>query len=217
ELNWQISEGEHWAIIGRNGSGKSTLLDTLGGKLFPRRGKIQKPHYEDIVLIPRDYSFHRIVGSAYQYYQQRFSSIGAEVAPTVWEVLQNQVKPVGTVDDKSVALPPLAYNEEFLQKQAVRFRIDHLLQRPIVTLSNGETRRTLIAYAFLKQPKVLLLDSPFVGLDVESRKLLHELLIDVSQNIQLIFVGSPTDIPACTTHVLELIDEKTHRIHEKPF
>jgi molybdate transport system ATP-binding protein len=217
ELDWQIHAGEHWAIIGGNGSGKSTLLDTLGGKLFPRRGKIQKPHYEDIVLIPRDYSFHRIVGSAYQYYQQRFSSIGVEVAPTVWEILQNQVKPVGTVDDKSVALPPLAYNEEFLQKQAVRFRIDHLLQRPVVTLSNGETRRTLIAYAFLKQPKVLLLDSPFVGLDIESRKLLHELLTDVSQNIQLIFVGSPTDIPACTTHVLELIDEKTHRIHEKPF
>lgn len=217
ELNWQIKSGEHWAIIGRNGSGKSTLLDTLGGKFFPRRGKIQKLHYADVVLIPRDYSFHRIVGSAYQYYQQRFSSIGAETAPTVWEILQNQVKPVGTVNDKSVALSPLAYDEEFLQNQAVRFRINHLLQRPVVTLSNGETRRTLIAYAFLKQPKVLLLDSPFIGLDIESRKLLHELLSDVSKNIQLIFVGSPTDIPACTTHVLELIDEKIHRVHKKPF
>lgn len=217
ELNWQINADEHWAIIGGNGSGKSTLLDALGGKLFPRRGKIQKPHYENIVLIPRDYSFHRIVGSAYQYYQQRFQSIGAEMAPTVWEILQNQVKPLGTVNDKSVEMPPLTYDEDFLQKQAVRFRIDHLLQRPVVTLSNGETRRTLIAYAFLKQPKVLLLDSPFVGLDVESRELLHELLNDVSKNIQLIFVGSLADIPTCTTHVLELTDEKTHRIHEKPF
>jgi molybdate transport system ATP-binding protein len=217
ELDWQINKGEHWAIIGGNGSGKSTLLDALGGKLFPRRGKIQKPHYEDIVMIPRDYSFHRIVGSAYQYYQQRFSSIGVEVSPTVWEILQNQVKPLGTIDDKSIALPPSTYDEDFLQNQAVRFRIDHLLQRPVVTLSNGETRRTLIAYAFLKQPKVLLLDSPFVGLDVESRELLHELLNEVSQHIQLIFVGSLADIPACTTHVLELVGEKTHRIHEKPF
>lgn len=217
ELNWQINAGEHWAIIGGNGSGKSTLLDTLGGKLFPRQGKIQKPHYADVVLIPRDYSFHRIVGSAYQYYQQRFQSIGAEVAPTVWEILQNQVKPLGTVDEKSVEIPPLTYDEVFLQEQALRFRIDHLLQRPVVTLSNGETRRTLIAYAFLQQPKVLLLDSPFVGLDVESRKILHELLNDVSKHIQLIFVGSLADIPTCTTHILELIDEKTHHIHKKPF
>lgn len=217
ELNWQINAGEHWAIIGGNGSGKSTLLDTLGGKLFPRRGKIQKPHYENVVMIPRDYSFHRIVGSAYQYYQQRFQSIGAEVAPTVWEILQNQVKPLGTVDSKSVALPPLEYDEDFLRRQAVRFRIDHLLHRPVITLSNGETRRTLIAYAFLKQPKVLLLDNPFVGLDVESRASLHELLNEISQYIQLIIVSSATDIPTCVTSVIELIDEKTHRFHTHPF
>ncbi len=217
ELNWQINAGEHWAIIGGNGSGKSTLLDALGGKLFPRRGKIQQPHYEDLVLIPRDYSFHRIVGSAYQYYQQRFSSIGAEIAPTVWEILQNQVKPLGTFDAKSVAMPLPAYDEDFLQKQAVRFRIDHLLHRPVVTLSNGETRRTLIAYAFLKQPKVLLLDNPFIGLDAESRTNLHELLNEISQYIQLVIVSSVTDIPVCLTHVIELIDKKTHHLHKQPF
>lgn len=217
ELNWQINAGEHWTIIGGNGSGKSTLLDTLGGKLFPRKGKIEKPPYQDIVLIPRDYSFHRVVGSVYQYYQQRFQSIGSEIAPTVWEILQNQVKPLGTVDDKSVALPPLTYDEDFLQKQAKRFRINHLLNRPVVTLSNGETRRTLITYAFLQQPKVLLLDSPFIGLDVASRENLHELLNEVSQHAQLIFVGSVADMPACTTHIFELVSEKTHRIHKKPF
>lgn len=217
ELNWQINAGEHWAIIGENGSGKSTLLDTLGGKFFPRQGKIQKPHYKDVVLIPRDYSFHRIVGSAYQYYQQRFQSIGAEMTPTVWEILQNQVKPLGTVDEHSVEMPPLAYDETFFQKQAIHFRIDHLLQRPVVTLSNGETRRTLITYALLQQPQVLLLDNPFIGLDVASRANLHELLNEISHDIQLIFVGSATDMPNCTTHVLELVNEKTHRIHSKSF
>ncbi len=217
ELNWQINTGEHWAIIGGNGSGKSTLLDTLGGKLFPRGGKVEKPHYQDIVLIPRDYSFHRIVGTAYQYYQQRFQSIGVEIAPTVWEILQNQVKPLGTVDDKSVALPPLTYDEAFLQRQAKRFRIEHFLHRPVITLSNGETRRTLITYAFLQQPKVLLLDSPFIGLDVASRENLHELLNEISRHVQLIFVGSAADIPDCITHIFELVTEKTHRIHQRPF
>lgn len=176
-----------------------------------------KPSAEKIVLIPRDYSFHRIVGGAYQYYQQRFQSIGAEVAPTVWEILQNQVKPIGTRNANSIKLPPLAYEEGFLQEQTKRFRIDHLLKRPVVTLSNGETRRTLIAYALLKRPEVILLDNPFIGLDVESRELLHHTLNEISANVQLIFVGSMQDLPACTTHILQLKNETTHLIYEQPF
>lgn len=216
-LNWQIKPNQHWAILGGNGSGKSSLLDALAGKLFPSTGALQKPNHQNVALIPRDYSFHRVVGASYQYYQQRFQSIGADIAPTVWEILQNQVKPIGTVNDNSVAPSPLAYDEGFLQQQAKRFRVNHLLHHPVVTLSNGETRRTLIAYAFLKQPKVLLLDNPFIGLDLESRAVLHELLNEISENIQLIFVGSEQDMPTCVTHVLELVNEQTHLVHERPF
>ncbi|MBK6977063.1 MAG: hypothetical protein IPH28_08065 [Cytophagaceae bacterium] len=44
--------------------------------------------------VGRDYSFHKIVGQAYQYYQQRYNSQDAEVGPSVRETLQNQVVPL---------------------------------------------------------------------------------------------------------------------------
>lgn len=219
QLSFCIKPKEHWAIIGTNGSGKSTLLDSISGKLFPRSGKIHKPHYQEIEAVPRDYSFHRIVGGAYQYYQQRFNTYDAAIAPTLWEILQNQVKPIGTVDEQSVSLPPLAYSNEHVEAISTLLRINHLLHRPIVTLSNGETRRSLIAYSLLKKPKLLLLDNPFTGLDVSSRKLLHTVLEEIAKKgeTQLIIVCDTKELPACITHLMLLANKQIDAILPPPF
>lgn len=217
-ISFTVNSDENWVIIGENGSGKSTLIDAIAGKIFPLKGIIQKPKYSEIELIPRDFSFHRIVGQAYQYYQQRFNSFDAEIAPTVLEILQNQVKPLGTVDDKSVALPPPLYTTEEIENTAKLLKISHLLDRRIVTLSNGETRRVLITISLLKKPKLLLLDNPFTGLDIESRKTLHEVIKHISENgTKIIMVCSANEIPANTTHVLELKEGKIYKFHSKPF
>lgn len=208
-INWQAQNGEHWAIIGGNGSGKSTFLEAIAGKVFPTKGQITKPNYEEIAFVAKDYSFNRIVQAATQYYQQRFNSQDAEISPTVREILQNQIKPIGTVDEKSVDLPPLPYTENELILAANLLKISHLLERKIVTLSNGETRRTLITLSLLRQPKVLLLDNPFVGLDIESRATLHQVLNHVAASgIQIIIVTTPKEIPSCITHIIELQNGK---------
>lgn len=208
-INWQAKNGESWAIIGGNGSGKSTFLEAIAGKIFPTKGRITKPNYDEIAFVAKDYSFNRIVQTATQYYQQRFNSQDAEISPTVREILQNQIKPIGTVDEKSVDLPPLPYTEDELNKSANLLKISHLLERKIVTLSNGETRRTLITLSLLRKPKVLLLDNPFVGLDIESRATLHQVLNQVAASgIQIIIVTTPKEIPSCITHVIELQNGK---------
>lgn len=183
-----------WAITGPNGSGKSTFLDLLAGKIFPSGGKLNKDKARRIVSVSRDYSFHRIVGSAYQYYQQRYNAYDAEVGPTLYEVLQNQVLPIGTLDLASADLPPLAHSPEKVAEIAARFRVRHLLDRKITSLSNGETRRSLLSYWFLRDPDVILLDNPFSGLDTQSRTELKEIIENMS-GVQVFLVADKKDIP----------------------
>lgn len=207
-LNWSVNEGEHWAVVGPTGSGKSLLLAVLAnrrsivGGVFHRRK-------EGFELVPIDFSFNRNVSATATFYQQRFNSYASEESPTVWEVLQEQVKPAGTVDAHSVELPPPLYSEEYLREVADLLKVTHLLSRHVTSLSNGETRRTLLTRSFLKRPRVLLLDNPFIGLDVASRKILHENLNHIAASgTTLILVAPASEIPAAVTHVLQLPEGK---------
>lgn len=192
EIDLEFHGTKSYAILGPAGSGKTTLLKAIAGKLFARQGKIEKNGSTEFV--PSDYKFHRFVGAVYQYYQQRYHAYDSELGPTLHEVLQNQVKPMGTIDDKSVELGDPLYDETHLQDIAQRFKIDHLLARKITSLSTGETRRSLLARSVLKSPDFLLLDNPFVGLDNDSRQLLSDILEEL-EDFTLILVCSEKDLP----------------------
>jgi molybdate transport system ATP-binding protein len=218
DINWHVSEGENWAILGESGSGKSTLLDAIAGKVFPLKGKITREPGKKIELVPRDYSFHKIVGAAYQYYQQRYNSHDAEIGPTVLEILQGRIKPIGTINEKSVELAPPVYTEEWVKEVSRNLKIDHLLERKITSLSNGETRRTLITISLLKKPDILVLDNPFTGLDKESRKLLKEIIDELGRSgVRIIIALNFQDLPESITHLLELQGGSIKKIHKRPF
>ncbi|ODS83400.1 MAG: ABC transporter [Cytophagaceae bacterium SCN 52-12] len=202
-ISWQVNEGEQWAIVGGNGAGKSVLLETLAGRLMPRSGKVERK--ATVELVAADYSFNRVVRSAAQYYQQRFQSQDAEIAPSVRAVLTNRMKPVGTVNEASVKLAPSAVSDTDLEAVASLLSLTHLLDHPFVTLSNGETRRMLLATSLLKKTGILLFDYPFTGLDVFSRKVLKEAMASMAgAGKTIILVTSPGEIPDFITHVLEL-------------
>ncbi|WP_341226413.1 ATP-binding cassette domain-containing protein [uncultured Arcticibacterium sp.] len=215
DINLELAEGQNFGIIGENGSGKSTLIDAMAGKVFPWKGKIAKPHYSEIELVPRDYGFHRLVGPAYQYYQQRYHAHDSEIGPTLYEVIQNQVMPVGTVDSKSVDLPEPTYEKAWVEEVAEKMNIAHLLDRKVTSLSNGETRRSLIALSLLKKPKVLLLDNPFIGLDQESKLALKNLL--EGMKVRLVLVANVDDMPESIDKVIELKAGKLSGVSERPF
>jgi len=210
-LTWTLETGQHWAILGENGSGKSTFLEALAGKLPVVGGVFEHPIgplREAVELLPKDFSFDRIVASSAQFYQQRFNAHAAEIAPTVREVLQGQLRPVGTVDDASVVVPPPRYDETWLTEVAELVQISLLLDRRLTSLSNGETRRTLLASSLLKRPKILLLDNPFAGLDTASRARLHDTFDRISHTVTLVLVTTPDEIPACVTNVFTLHSER---------
>ncbi|KAH9485831.1 putative ABC transporter ATP-binding protein [Psilocybe cubensis] len=82
-----------------------------------------------------------------------------------------------------------------------------LLDLPMITLSNGQTRRARVVKAILGQPEILLLDEPLTGLDPPSRKALTETLQDLHMNRSpriIVGVRKGEDIPPWITHILEI-------------
>lgn len=203
DVSWQVEPGQQWAVIGGNGAGKTTLLETIAGRWATAQGRFRKQG--TVEFVANDYSFNRIARAAAQYYQQRFQAYEAAIAPTVREVLTEQMKPVGTVDEKSVQLAESMVPSARLTEITDLLRITDLLDQPFITLSNGETRRMLLARSLVKSPDILLLDHPFVGLDVLSREILRQALAELArQGTSIILATAATEIPDCMTHVLEL-------------
>ncbi|MCY7356694.1 MAG: ATP-binding cassette domain-containing protein, partial [Rudanella sp.] len=198
----------HWAIMGPSGSGKSLFLDALAGKTTLAGGRLLHPVgalKTAVELVARDYGFDWLIANATQFYQQRFNTQTQDDTPTVRDLLQNQIQPVGTIDPASVPLTPPAYPAEWLTEVAHQMHITHLLDRRLTSLSNGETRRTLLARSLLKRPRVLLLDNPFSGLDSDSRAQLHATIERVAQTgISLVMVVDERDVPTCVTDRLVL-------------
>jgi molybdate transport system ATP-binding protein len=80
---------------------------------------------------------------------------------------------------------------------------------PMMLLSSGELRRHILREAMQSRPRVLILDNPFIGLDVEARRLLAEELqrLKEVEGVLLVLVMSKTDdMPPCVTHVVEVKD-----------
>jgi len=78
-------------------------------------------------------------------------------------------------------------------------------------LSSGELRRYQLKRALESNPRVLILDNPFIGLDVQARKILDDTLTELtrSSDLQVIIVMSKTDdMPKCITRVIEVKDKK---------
>jgi molybdate transport system ATP-binding protein len=206
-ITMNIPSGQNLAIMGQSGSGKSVFLDVLAAKLFPSKGKININQNIKIVNVPRDYAFHKIVGAAYQYYQQRNTAMDAEIGPTLWEVFQNQIIPIWTSNQNSVDKPAPLYSDAEVMAICKLFKLNHLLNKKITSLSNGETRRSLLALSFLKKPNVLLLDEPFSGLDTQHRAELKAILEGLN-DVQIIITASKVDMPKNINHIVHLDEGK---------
>jgi molybdate transport system ATP-binding protein len=105
-----------------------------------------------------------------------------------------------------------------LDRLAGLLRIGPLLDREVVKLSNGETKRVLITKALLQSPRLLLLDNPFTGLDAAARQLLRDCLADlVGSGIHLILATVPGEITPGITHVLRLAGGRAEPLPREAF
>lgn len=210
DLNFTINKGENWALIGESGSGKSALLQIIGGKFHLSAGSIRYHFHEQYLKehqINDPYlSFHRLIGFVESkhhfrnlsnttdfYYQQRYNSSDSEDALTV-EAYLSAIQP-GFDGEGHWDLP----------KVLQRLNLGMLKSKQLIKLSNGETKRLLIAAALIKNPMILMLDNPLAGLDVQTRVEFNSILADIiSSGITIVMVTSPFEIPPAITHVAVL-------------
>jgi len=196
-LTFTVNKGEHWALVGESGAGKSALLQTIAGRFNITGGQIAN-HFSDthlhnkdaIAFVPAKHHFRNLSNTTDFYYQQRFNSSDSEDALTVEQYL--------------LAVLPVSPQSPYwtFEKVTVLLKLKELQNKQIIKLSNGETKRLMLAAALLKNPVILLLDNPLTGLDVKTRQD-FDLIIDeiISSGITIIMATSPYEIPAAITHV----------------
>lgn len=216
ELSFEVEQGQQWAVLGKSGAGKSALLHTLKGVFNVLEGSLEYPllvqkkqalniqdplfTYDKMIAFVRQQAhFRNRENMANLFYQQRYHAHFSEEAATVKEYLSQ--------DDHSstFSLPEMFSLEWIIEK----LQLDTLLDKTLIQLSNGETRRLMIAKALLKQPVLLLMDNPFVGLDRETRPILRQLLEEIKEKgVTVIMATSFKEIPESVTHVLYLTHQK---------
>ena len=181
-VSFSVRDGEYICIVGSNGSGKSTLIKDIAGLIGVSRGSIHRP-------LP-------IEGYAYLSQNHMIDKdFPATVAEVVLSGTQKQGKrlPFYTRSDRKTAAQVMAM-----------MGIDEFAGRRIGNLSGGQQQRVLLARAFCRDPKLLLLDEPCAGLDPAMTREFYDILdrLNREKHIAVLMVS----------HDLEQVRQYAHRV-----
>ena len=206
-VDFTLEEGEHIAIIGRNGSGKSMFVDMLTGR---------HPVYPGMVTYSFDEPYNNLKHITFRdtyggdndrtyFLQQRWNQMEIdEETPTVGSKLEEAYQLAGDDTPQRRALQKHIYEI---------FHLEPLLDKYIILLSSGELRKYKLAASLFTNPKVLIMENPFIGLDAQTRDQLKELLTMLTkEGLQIILVLAKTDeIPDFITHIVEVREMRVLR------
>jgi ABC-2 type transport system ATP-binding protein len=182
QVNLDIREGEIFALLGPNGAGKTTLIGTVCGIVNPTGGTIRVGGHD----ILADYRAAR-------------SLIGLVPQELTTDAFES---PWGTVSF-SRGLFGLAPNPAYIEKVLRDLSLWDKKDNRIMTLSGGMKRRLLIAKALSHEPRILFLDEPTAGVDVELRR-------DMWNLVRALKASGVTII--LTTHYIDEAEEMADRI-----
>jgi len=148
-VDFSMKSGEVAGLLGPNGAGKTTIFYIIVGFLRPSAGHVLL-NGEDITREP----MYKRARRGITYLPQEASVFRKlTVEKNIWAILETQEK-----------MDKLA-REKKLEQLLIEFGIDKIRKQYGYTLSGGERRRTEIARALATEPKFLLLDEPFAGID----------------------------------------------------
>jgi ABC-2 type transport system ATP-binding protein len=181
-VNLEIRRGEIFALLGPNGAGKTTLIGIVCGILRPSGGKVTVGGHDII----DDYRAAReMIGLVPQ-------ELTTDAFETVWATVSFSRGLFGKPKNP-------AHIEKVLRDLSLWDKRDN----KIMTLSGGMKRRVLIAKALSHEPKVLFLDEPTAGVDVELRK-------DMWQVVRDLRAAGVTII--LTTHYIDEAEQMADRV-----
>ena len=195
DVNWQVTAGEHWAIMGHNGSGKSTLAKILAGKLPAIGGRVLfdggMERYPSRQLV----SFEKL--------QNIMGRIRMQEELNCYSGQSN--KPI-LLEDVLYTFEKAEANEAEIGGEVFGIADRELFKRDLRTLSAGEVRKLLVMHLIRKKPEILILDEPFENLDTSGHAMLQAFIEKLLPELKLLVVISHRmdEIPDAVTHVLGL-------------
>ncbi|MEL4287393.1 ABC transporter ATP-binding protein [Shewanella xiamenensis] len=174
-ISLTVEQGDFFALLGPNGAGKSTTIGIISSLVQKTAGSVQVFDFDIdkqleeaklcIGLVPQEFNFNQF--------------------ETVLQIVVNQAGYYGV--PKAVAL-------ERAQKYLSQLDLWEKRNSQSRTLSGGMKRRLMIARALMHEPKLLILDEPTAGVDIELRRSMWEFLKQINQQGVTIIL---------TTHYLE--------------
>jgi molybdate transport system ATP-binding protein len=198
EVNWELREGEHWAVFGANGAGKSSFLKLLYGDLSPAQGgTIERTGFPPGTSI---FAWKRQVGLVSPELQTDHA-----VNVTVTDLVAS-----GRHASIGLAAPRTAADARHARRWLTYFALLSVANRRPWELSYGQLRRALIARALAGNARILLLDEPLTGLDPRQRALMKRLLERLMKRklTLIIAVHHAEDLPRGMKHGLKLHNQR---------
>ncbi len=181
-INLDIEEGEIFALLGPNGAGKTTLISIICGIVTPSTGSVKAGGHD----VQHDYRAARsLIGLVPQ-------ELATDSYETVWATVSY-----------SRGLFGCAPNAAYIEKVLRALTLWDKREARIRTLSGGMKRRVMIAKALSHEPRILFLDEPTAGVDVELRRDMWALVRELrEQGVTIIL----------TTHYIEEAEEMADRV-----
>lgn len=182
DVSFTIRQGEIFGLLGPNGAGKSTTINMIAGVARLGSGRISAFGYDN----QRDYRHtRRLLGVVHQ-------EVVIDNFFTIDQGLKLHAGYYGVKDDP-----------EWRRLLIDRLGLEPHLHKVMLKLSGGMKRRFMIAKALIHKPKLLILDEPTAGVDVELRHGLWEFVREINSQGTTILL---------TTHYLEEAEEMCDRI-----
>ena len=182
DISLNVSEGEILALLGPNGAGKTTLISAVCGLVVPTKGKITVGGFD--------------TRSNYRLARSLIGLVPQEISLEPFEKVINTVRFSRGLFGKNT-------NDNCVERVLRQLSLWDKKDSKIMQLSGGMKRRVLIAKALAHEPKVLFLDEPSAGVDVELRREMWKLVAGLkSQGVTIIL----------TTHYIEEAEAIADRV-----
>ena len=197
DLNFEIPEGEHTAILGPNGSGKSSLMRLLTRQDYALQ---LEPEASPVRILGRDrwdlFELRAQLGIVSADLHQAFLAAEAGGLRSGLDVVLSGFFASQGMFSHQQVLPDMRRRAEAALAQV---GAAHLVAKRFEELSTGEARRVLIARALVREPRALLLDEPTTGLDLVARAHFLKTLETIAQRGKTILL--------VTHHIEEILPQ----------
>jgi len=163
DISFNIREGEICGLLGPNGVGKSTIFNIIVGLIKPNYGEIliNQKNVTDLPIFKRAIDF------------------GLSIVPQTGGIFSNL-----TCLENLKAISEIVINKKSersfkIEKMISKFELDAVKNTKAKHLSGGQRKKVSIAMSLMSDPKIILMDEPFQGLDIMSTRDLQETIVNL--------------------------------------